>query len=161
MLQAHTRQQTFEQKERLEQHLLLKEHLITSSEELYQSLADIDIKFNTERERKAKKLGLLKLQVKLRKKVLKEDIKIFFSRLGKQRPLDDILQELGRFIDCSSTSHGFPDGFSLVGKRINHKFELEGSREDKWYSGTVVEYDPVEKLMKSNTMVEKMNVTLI
>ena len=42
MLQAHTRQQTFEQKERLEQHLLLKEHLITSSEELYQSLADIE-----------------------------------------------------------------------------------------------------------------------
>jgi len=88
----------------------------------------------------------LKLQVKLRKKVLKEDIKIFFSRLGKQRPLDDILQELGRFIDCSSTSHGFPDGFSLVGKRINHKFELEGSREDKWYSGSVVEYNPVGKL---------------
>ena len=99
--------------------MLLKEHLITSSEELYQSLADIDIKFNTERERKAKKLRLLKLQVKLRKKVLKEEIKIFFSRLGKQRPLDDIMQELGRFIDCFSTSHGFPDGFSLVGKHIN------------------------------------------
>ena len=98
--------------------MLLKEHLITSSEELYQSLADIDIKFNTERDKKAKKLGLLKLQVKLRKKVLKENIKIFFSRLGKHRLLDDILQDLGRFVDCSSTSHGFLDGFSLVGKRI-------------------------------------------
>ena len=60
MLQAHTRQQTLEQKERLEKHALLKEHLITSSEELYRSLVDVDAEVCAERKRKTKKLALLK-----------------------------------------------------------------------------------------------------
>jgi len=146
MLQAHTRQQTLKQNERLEKHTLLKEHLITSSAELHQSLADIDAEVSTERVRKAKKLALLKLQIKMRKKLLKQDIRIFFSHFGKQRTLDDVVQELGRFIESSATSLKFADGFLLVGKRINHKFELEDTHVDKWYSGTVVEYDPVSKL---------------
>ena len=146
MLQAHSRQQTLKQKEKLEKHALLKEHLITSSEELYQSLTDVDAEVSVERERKAKKLALLKLQVKMRKKLLKQDIRIFFSRSGKQRPLDDIVQEIGRFIDSSTTSLEFANGFLLVGKRINHRFELEDTHVDKWYRGTVVEYDPVSKL---------------
>jgi len=62
MLQAHTRQQILKQKERLEKHTLLKEHLITSSAELHQYLADVDAEVSTERVRKAKKLALLKLQ---------------------------------------------------------------------------------------------------
>jgi len=52
MLQAHTWQHTLKQKERLEKHTLLKEHLITSSAELYQSLADVDAEVSTERAQK-------------------------------------------------------------------------------------------------------------
>ena len=57
-----------------------------------------------------------------------------------------IVQELGRFIDHFATSLKFANRFALVGKQINHKFELEDSHVDKWYSGIVVEYDPVSKL---------------
>lgn len=146
MIQAHSRLQALRRKEQTEKHKLLKEHLITSSEELYQSIVTIDEEVSTATKRRAKKLALLKIQIKIRKKILKQNIRIVFTHSGKHRPIDDVIQELASFIDSSSHSLNTIDPLTLVGKRVNHKFELEDTHLEKWYSGTVVDYDPVSKL---------------
>ena len=81
----------------------------------------------------------------MRKKLLKQDTRIFFSYLGKQCQLNDIMQELATYIDSSSDLQKFAGSFSLVGKRVNHKFESEDTHAEKWYTGTVVEYDSASK----------------
>ena len=146
MIQVHSRLQALRHKEQTEKHKLLKEHLITSSEELYQCIVNIDGEVSAATKRRAKKLALLKVQIKIRKKILKQNIKIVFTHSGKHRPIDDIINELASFIDSSSDSLNIIDPLTLVGKRINHKFELEDTHLEKWYSGTVVDYDPVTKL---------------
>ena len=143
MLQAHSRLQGLKFKEKTEKHALLQEHLIISSKELNEALANIDKEVSKS---KTKKLALLKLQIKIRKKLLKQNIKIAFTHSGKQRPLNDIIQELGSYIDSSSDSLKIVDPFTLIGKRVNRKFEVEDTHLEKWYSGTVVDYDPVSKL---------------
>ena len=146
MIQAHNRLQALKNKERTEKHKLLKEHLITSSEELYQAMANIDAEISATTKRKTKKLSLLKVQVKIRKKLLKQNIRIVFTHSGKQRPLNEIAQELASFIGSTSASLKIIDPFTLLGKRVHHKFELEDTHLEKWYSGMVVDYDPVTKL---------------
>ena len=59
MIQAHNRLQALRNKEQTEKHKLLKEHLITSSEELYEAMANIDAETSATTKRKAKKLSLL------------------------------------------------------------------------------------------------------
>ena len=55
-------------KEQTEKHELLKEHLITSLEKLYQSIVNIDEEVTAVTKRRAQKLALLKVQIKIRKK---------------------------------------------------------------------------------------------
>ena len=82
----------------------------------------------------------------MRKILLKQNIRIVFTHSGKHHPLKDIIQELASFIDNSSSSLKIIDPLTLIGKRVNHKFELEDTHLEKWYSGIVVDYDPVSKL---------------
>ena len=77
---------------------------------------------------------------------MKQNIRIVFTHSGKHRPIDDLIQELASFIDSSSHSLYTIDPLTLVGKKVNHKFELEDTHLEKWYSGTVVDYNPVSKL---------------
>ena len=121
MLQAHKRLMIYRYKERAEKHTLLKEHFITSSEELYQSIASIDKETCTASKRKAKKLALLKIQIKMRKILLKQNIRIVFTHSGKHRPLKDIIQELASFIDNSSSSLKIVTGFWKTYVPSTHK----------------------------------------
>ena len=54
MIQVHSRLQALRHKEQTEKHKLLKEHLITSSEELYQSIVNIDGEVSAATKRRAK-----------------------------------------------------------------------------------------------------------
>ena len=146
MIQAHGRLQALRYKEQMEKHTLLKEHLITTPEELYETIANIDKEVSVVTKRKRKKLALLKVQIKMRKKLLKQNIRIVFTHSGKHRPVNEIIQELAGFI--ASNPVNMIDPFSLVGKRINHKFELADSHLEQWYSGIVVDYNPISKLHK-------------
>ena len=70
--------------------------------------------------------------MQIRKTILKQDIHIVFSRLKRQRPLTDILEEQANFIDKNSPcADVLPE--ALVGKRISHKFEV-AEDETKWYA---------------------------
>ena len=85
--------------------------------------------------------------MKIRNKVLGQSTHIVFSHLRRQRPVNEVIEELSEFIEQN------PDGFreflqdpaSLVGKHISHKFEVEDTREVKWYSGRVISYNPATK----------------
>ena len=62
--------------------------------------------------------------------------------LAVQRPLRDIIDELSDFIN----ENGVQMPESLVGKKILHKFEVDGQEE--WFSGCVLGYDAQTHLHK-------------
>ncbi len=111
-------------------------HLITSPTELKSTLSEIDDEAISAKKKAEKKRAVIREQINIRKKVLKQSVKVPFTQKGRQRPLRDIIKELSDFIVENSDIHS-PD--SLVGKKILHKFKVEG--EEKWYSGYVVSYN--------------------
>lgn len=110
-------------------------------------IADIDISSISATKKRMEKRSLLMSQVKIRKKVVGQDIHISFSHSGRQRPLTEIIQELSDYIDENATemSDFIEDPNALVGKCIHHKFELEGTNEVMWYRGKVVDYNSQSK----------------
>ena len=78
-----------------------------------------------------------------------QDIRIVFSRSGRQRPLTDLITELADYIDANAFEYFMflKDPSSLVGKKICHKFVLPDDVQTiKWYDGVVLGYNPVDKL---------------
>ena len=123
-------------------------HLIASPEELSVALSEIDDETISAKKKREKKLVLLREQINIRKKVLKQKVKIPFTHNRRQRQLTDIIRELSDFIAMNS-GDSYPDSEihapeSLVGKKVLHKFEVEG--EEKWYTGYVVSYNAVTHL---------------
>lgn len=100
------------------------------------------------KKKKEKKLAVLREQINIRKKVLKQKVKIPFTHNRKQRQLSDIIRELSDFIAMNSgDSHQGSEIHtpeSLVGRKVLHKFQVEG--EEKWYNGYVVSYNAVTHL---------------
>ena len=126
------------------------------------SLIMMTIQFLAIAKRKQKKTELLKEQVKYRKQLLKQNVKVVFTSNGKQRPLTELIKEIeeiivaykGQTVNTATTTT--IDATALVGKKINHKFIVD--EEEIWYTGSVISYN-VKKL---HTVVLKMNlVTLI
>ncbi len=75
------------------------------------------------------------------------NIHIPFTQSRKQRPVRDILNDLESFMDNNPLEHSeyFQDPSTLVGKRIRHKFLDVDTNTFKWYDGTIIEYNPLEK----------------
>ena len=145
MLQAKERREAFQRRAEKERNELSKLHLIISAAELAEVLADIDEDISPSK--KAKKLALLKTQVRIRKKVLKQNIHIVFTHSRKQRPLNEIVKELSLFITHETSPPAIEqDPARLVGKRIHHKFEVQEIREELWYYGCVIGYNTTTKL---------------
>ena len=71
MIQAKRRRDALQLRAEKERNELSQLHLITSPDELTQALADVDKSNISASKKKAKKLDILKTQVKIRKKVLK------------------------------------------------------------------------------------------
>ena len=147
--QAHIRREALKQKAELEKERLSNVHLVTSSEELHEGLANIDRQNATASQKRALKLSFMRTQVSIRKKVLGQTIRIVFSKSGRQRPLTEIISELADYIDVNPFENAIfiKNPSSLVGKRIIHKFELpDGFQTIKWYSGMVLDYNAVNKV---------------
>ena len=91
--------------------------------------------------KRATKVCFLKTQIKIRKKVLEQDVPIVFTHYRKQRPLDDIVKELSAFIDSSTASSEFSimikDPKALVGRQIKQKFQTEEDGRIFWYNGRI------------------------
>ena len=151
MEQSYQRRKAMREKAAKEKEFLSHQHLIKTTSELKESLKEIDVHTNTTASKRIKeKYALLRTQINIRKKVLKQNIKIPFSHHGKKKPLADIIQSLTDFIkehpelpedDCSVKQQiEISDPFSLIGKNILHKFKLD-SGEDQWFRGMVLSYD--------------------
>ena len=152
MKQAHTRRQALERRAQQEREKLLSLHLITTSNELFKAVSDIDHMTTSTSKKKQEKLSLLRSQINIWKKVLKKKIAIPFTHSRSQRPVDVIVQELADYIDASNlppiVTFIVSEPTSLIGKPVEHKFEHEDSHEPEWYHGSVVGYDPSTKLFE-------------
>ncbi len=146
MKQSYRKRQAFKAKELRQKEVLSQQHLIATVNELLEVLEEIDSESISPSRKKAKKIELLRTQINIRKKVLKQNINIVFSKARKQRPLADIVNDLKEFIadnpnhDPSLPTLPSSDPFSLVGKEINHRFILECG-EEKWFRGFVLSYN--------------------
>ena len=147
MVEIHNRQLTLKRKAQVEKDKLSQMHLITTCEELLEALADIESQEITCTKKRAQKLQLLKNQVKIMKKVLGKNVSIVFSHKGKQRPLDDLIQEVCDIINEHSIEYAeLPQSpYNLIGKSICHKFVIEDTQEIQWFFGEIIGYDPVTK----------------
>ena len=145
ILQAHSKRQALEERSQKEKDKLSELHLITTPEELSEVIQDIDKKGICETKKISEKLKLLKTQISIRKKVLKQDIHIAFTHSRKQRPVYQIIQELSDFIDTNKCDAIPSNPSLLIGKAIRHKFQLEDTHEEVWYDGRIIDYDSITK----------------
>ena len=75
MAQAHIRREAVKQKAQQERNQLSQQRLITSSDELYQAILDIDNKCISATKNAALKRSLVSTQMKIRKNVLGQNIR--------------------------------------------------------------------------------------
>ena len=138
----------------------MQDKTITSSKELQEAIEVIQNKETTTTLKNQEIRTLLSNQIKIRKKLLKQNIDIKFSHSRRQRALSEIILELSDYID--QHFHELPiflsDPSRLVGHRISHKFETEESNEVKWYTGNM---NLMQKLIKYYMMVKSTTVSLI
>ena len=131
---------------------LSKIHLITSPNELTETLVAID----KESISKSKKAGKVDALIKIRKKILNQKIHVPFSHCRKQRPVHEIAKDFSFFIaedDCPTTRY-LHNPSLLVGCSIKHKFEIPETGEETWFYGSVMAYDSTNNL-------HEITVTLI
>ena len=108
MLQAKQKRDALHERLKKEKDTLSKIHLITSPNELTEALVAIDRESISKSKKSQKKLMLLKTQIKIRKKILNQKIRIAFSHCRKQRPLHEIAKDLSVLIaedDCPITKY--------------------------------------------------------
>jgi hypothetical protein len=151
MKQSHERRKALKAKAQKEKETLSQEHLIETVTELCEAMNEIDSESIPPFKIKQKKLKVLRTQVNIRKKVLKQNVNITFSKARKQRPLPDIINDLKKFIaknpahDPSPATPMPTSPFSIVGKEIQHRFIVE-SGEEQWFCGFVLGYNTNTKM---------------
>lgn len=79
-------------------------HLITSSDELLQQMREIDSSKVSSSRINQKKLALIRQQIRIWKKVCNQDVPITITQSRKQRPIEDLVQELAAFIESKVSS---------------------------------------------------------
>ena len=152
MIREKQHMEALKQKATKEKEKLSKLHLITSPDELRRTLSEVDDEDISASKKTRKRLTIIREQINIRKKLHNQKIDIPFSHHRKQRPLRDIIQDLCYFIAKTmtpSTTAGIQnesvvDPASLIGRRICHKFDVDG--QDEWYDGQVISYDALTHL---------------
>lgn len=148
MIKEHTKREANKKKLYEEKQKLCQLHLITHSQELEEEMLKIDMRDISATKKRSLKIGILKTQVQIRKKVLGQSVPITFTSNRKQRPVAVILQELCDFIAHTDLPAEFipflEQPFTLVGKQIKQRFQDE-SESCAWYVGTVTDYRVSDK----------------
>ena len=143
MVRDKYRRDVLEQRAKEERARLSKLHLITT-EELKQALSEIDCQSLSSKKKCEKKHSLIREQLNIRKKLLKQTIKLPFTHKGRQRPMKDIIVEFNSDEGSLPESSCECSPESLIGREILHRFEVEDKK--KWYAGHVVSYNAVTHL---------------
>ena len=117
-------------------------HLITSVSELHEVLDKAD-----ERGKQKMTLKIIREQIRARKVLFNENIRIYFTKGGKQRPLKQILVEFEEYLENNQNpTYLLADPSLLVGKQISHKFITEEGKKEVWYAGEVLDYNYKENV---------------
>lgn len=152
MIKEHAKREATKKKLYEEKQKLSQLHLITKSQELEAEMQRIDEKNVSATKKRSLKLSILKNQVQIRKKVLRQAIPIAFTSNRMQRPVADITRKLCDFITKNAipSDHEFAlfleQPIALVGRRIKHRFQDECDFEKcTWYIGIVIDYRDTDK----------------
>ena len=83
-----------------------------------ETIVAVDAENLSTQKKVAKKLTILKVQVNIRKKILKQNVHIPLSHASKKRSVSEVLRDLECFIDNNPLEHDdyFQDPATLVGK---------------------------------------------
>lgn len=137
----HQRRKVMKEKLEQEKTQLSQHHLICTEEEFLTQLHEIDTLAATTSSKQKKKLGLIRVQINIRRKIYHQTVHIPFTKHGKNRPLATIISEFSRFVGehpCTEASL-IEQPFSLIG-RFLHKFTLQCGGEE-WFNGIVISYN--------------------
>ena len=100
-------------------------YLINDVKVLNQVLRGInmDVKLNAS-EKNEKKIELLRVQIKLRKVVYKQELKYFFSKARKRIPLDQLVEKYKIIFEKNPLGQESCDFtiLDLIGKQVRHHF---------------------------------------
>lgn len=144
LMQTHTRREALKTKKLAEKEKLIQHHLISSPDELFDAIAQLEAANSTAAKRKSATIQLIKTQINIRKKVLNQNIRIIFSHARQQRPLSQVIEELSVFISENTPFMDIlqnPEG--IVGSQVNHQFVIDG--QTKWFTGTIISYNASTK----------------
>ena len=152
MIEEHQKRDASEKKNIEEKHKLSELHLIATTDELEEVLQEINKKKISQGKKESEKLSVIKMQVKIREKVLGQQIKIRYTASKKRRPVSEIIAE---FLD-SIASFRLPDfvcnPLLFVRKEVHHKFQISVDGDTKWYRGTILSYDSSSKTHGRGTL---------
>ena len=107
-----------------------------------EALTEIESQSLNTKKKCEKKQALIKEQVRIRKSVLKQNVKIPFTLRGRQRSITELVTELSHYLAANASESYTPE--SLVGREILHKFDVNG--DETWFKGYVVSYNAVTHL---------------
>ena len=149
MISGKQKRDAFRARNEKQRDELSKLHLITTTDELTKALLDIDQEKLNASKKAARKLALLRTQVKIRKQVLKQNICITFTHNREQRPVHDIAKELSLYIDndeCPKINI-LHNPSLLVGSYVHHRFAVKTKEElHAWFHGYVIADDDTSNL---------------
>ena len=151
MIKDHSKREAMKKRLLEEKEKLSQLHLITTSQELKEEFQKIDVKAVSATRKRSLKMDILRTQVRIRKKVLGQNVPITFTSNRRQRPVADITQELCDIIAKTSIPSEFAifleQPTTLVGKRIKQRFQDEGADPESctWYIGEVIGYRDADK----------------
>lgn len=150
MIKDHAKREAMKKRLCEEKQKLSQLHLVTTPQELKDEFQKIDMKPVSATRKKSLKVDILRTQVRIRKKVLGQNVPITFTSNRRLRPVAEITQELCDIM----IKTGIPSEFApfleqpttLVGKRIKQRFQDGDDPEScTWYVGRVIGYRDSDK----------------
>lgn len=153
MAKEKSRRDALEMRASDERERLANLPLMNTKAQLDEALANIESQSMTAKKKSDRKRALIREQVRIRKNLLKQNIKIPITEKGRQRPLKKLIDDLTHFIEsnssnssdyCHASDELTPE--SLIGRDILHRFMMQG--EEKWFNGYILSYNAVSCLHK-------------
>jgi hypothetical protein len=116
--------------------------VIIGAHELDEILSKIDDEQTSVQKKRSRMKELIQMQVKLRKKLFHQNIKLNFTRAGKPVPMEELIQTFKKIIESNPIPQAAKyEPTDLVGKQIQHRFHCKHTKSNKWYNGLIQSYD--------------------
>jgi hypothetical protein len=120
---------------------LSKVLVLQTSDDFEGIIQIIDSEHTSTSKKTTRKKELIQTQVRLRKTLWDQNVKIHFTRGGKAIPIENIVDTFKKILDSNETHDVVPyDPMQLVGKEIQHKFYCRETKQNTWFKGKIMDY---------------------